>query len=428
MSVIISGVSKNSIASKLKIKNNQILYSINGYEINDILDFEFYEKDENITLCIDGADYNISKDTYEPIGLIFDTYLMDKQKGCRNKCIFCFIDQLPKGLRETLYFKDDDDRLSFLFGNYITLTNLEQKDIDRIIKMKISPINISVHTTNKQLRCEMTNNRFAGDSLDFMYQLAQAGIKINCQLVLCPGINDGIELENSLSDLEKLYPSVSSVACVPVGLTKFRKDLFKLSEYTKETAINVVRIIEKFGDEMKNNRGTRLFYPADEFFLKAEIPIPDYDYYEEFSQIENGVGMLSMFKDEFEYALETTNKKINKRNISIATGMAAYPFIKNFAEKATEKWNNISCNVYPIENEFFGSSITVSGLITGTDIYNQLKEKSIGEQLLIPQNMLRKEMDMFLDNMTVNELEQKLNTKICIVPIDGGAFLDCLLG
>ncbi len=426
MSVIITGVIKNSIAEKNGIKPNDILISLNSNEINDVLDFGFYEKEKNLVVKLNSKTLTIKKGEYEELGLDFNTYLMDKQQKCKNKCIFCFIDQLPKGLRESLYFKDDDSRLSFLFGNYITLTNLTQKDVDRIIKMRISPINISVHTTNEELRCKMMNNKNAGKSLDFLYQLAEAEIKINCQLVLCNGINDGEELEKSLQNLSELYPSVQSVACVPLGVTKFREGLAQLTEYNKETATQVINIIKSFQEKMLEKNQTRLFYPADEFFIKAKMPIPEYDYYEDFSQIENGVGMLAMLKDEYEYKLENTDDFCKKQKISIVTGKAAYPFIKRLVDETIKKWHNLDCTVYAIENNFFGKSITVSGLIVGIDIIEQLGEKDLGDKVLIPCNMLRKEGDMFLDNTTVCELEEKLKIKIEIVQNSGEALLNAL--
>ena len=426
MAVKITGIEENSIAKKFNIHPEDILLSINNNEIIDILDYRFHEVNCKLNLKLSRnskiINIRIKKDEYEPIGLEFDSYLMDEQKHCKNNCIFCFIDQLPKGLRETLYFKDDDSRLSFLFGNYITLTNLTEHEINRIIKMHISPINISVHTTNPALRCKMMNNKFAGESLKTIERLAQAEININCQIVLCPGINDKEELENTLNDLKKLSSAVQSIAVVPVGLTKFRDNLPKLRCFTKQEAKETIDLIQKFGDNCKSELGTRLAYPADEFFIKANLKIPSVDFYEDFNQIENGVGMLALFEDEFKVALEQFPAKNYNKHLSVATAVAAYPFILKLTKLAQERYN-IKIDVYKIENDFFGRNITVSGLITGEDLIKNLKDKDLGSKLLIPANMLRKEKDMFLDNITLKQLEDALKTKVQVVDVDGYEFL-----
>lgn len=436
MSVKVKSVDKHSLAEKHGITSGCTLLKINSNEINDVLDYQFYVKDEK--LIIDLKDENgkfrklkVTKKADEDIGLQFETYLMDKQQHCKNKCVFCFIDQLPEGMRESLYFKDDDSRLSFLFGNYITLTNLNENDVDRIIQMHISPVNISVHTMNPELRVQMMKNPKAGECLSIIKRLADAGIKMNTQLVLCPGINDGKELEYSLNELGKLYPAVQSIAAVPVGLTKHRDGLCKLELYNKETAGNVIDIIECFADHFHYFNGTRLAFAADEFYLLAEREIHNAEYYEDFSQIENGVGLWASLKDEFYSALEDidSNLELEKsRNIAIATGEAAYPLLCELAEAVCRKLDGLNVNVYKISNQFFGDNITVAGLIVGKDLVNQLKEENLADKLLIPSVMLRHERDMFLDSMTVEQVENELNTKIIITEIDGYDLLNKILG
>ena len=427
----ITGVAKNSPAAKAKVQKGDVLVSINGNEIEDVLDYMFYAAEAEIKLVLkrggENIEAKIKKGEYDDLGLEFETFLMDDKRSCQNKCIFCFIDQMPPGMSETIYFKDDDARLSFLQGNYITLTNLKQKDIDRIIKMRLN-INVSVHTTNPELRCKMMHNRFAGEKLDYLYQLAKAGIMMNCQIVLCPGINDGAELERSLEDLSSLMPSIQSIAVVPVGLSKYRDGLFQLQPFTKETARAALDIIERYQKKFLSEYGTRLVFASDEFYLKAEREIPKAEAYEEYPQYENGVGMLRSLEDEFDSALEDCSCEIPKRKISVATGVAAYPLLKKLVEKATKKWDNLSCEVYAIINYFFGENITVSGLITGTDLVSQLKDKDLGEELLISASMIKKDSDLFLDDYTIPQVEKELGVKIRTVESDGYALLDSLLG
>lgn len=433
MSVIIKSVENNSPAEKIGITSGCVLLRINSNEINDVLDYQFYIKDEKLSVDIKDTDgkfkkLRIAKSVEEDLGLQFETYLMDKQQHCKNKCIFCFIDQLPDGMRDSLYFKDDDSRLSFLFGNYITLTNLSDADVDRIIQMHISPVNISVHTMNPELRVQMMKNPKAGECLSIIRRLAEAGIKMNTQLVLCPGINDGKELEYSLNELGKLYPAVQSIAAVPVGLTKHRDNLCRLEAYNKETAAEVIDIIECFADHFNHFNGTRLAFAADEFYLKAEREIHNAEYYEEFAQIENGVGLWASLKDEFYSALENESEAKGGRKVAIATGHAAYLLIKELADAVTEKFGDIRVDVYEISNRFFGESITVAGLIVGEDLVSQLKGKIDADELLIPSVMLRHERDMFLDSVTVEQAEAELNTKIAITEVDGYDLLDKILG
>lgn len=432
MSVVIKSVDTGSPCGKAGIPAGGMLVSINGHKIVDVLDYRFYQNEKRLKLTveIDGkvCHFKIKKDEYEELGLNFETYLMDKQRSCKNNCIFCFIDQMPDGMRESLYFKDDDSRLSFLFGNYITLTNITEHEIKRIIKLHISPINISVHTTNPELRCKMMHNRFAGDALSVLYRLAKAGIEINCQLVLCPGYNDGVELESSLRKLIS-YKTVHCIAAVPVGLTGHRKGLTQLEPFNKETASNVLDIMHRIGDECLKKYGERRVFPADEFYLIAERKIPDAEFYEDFKQLENGVGMWALFLEQTMTALEEYKDYSldTKRSVAVATGEAAYPLIKNIVDIATEKWHNLNCKVYAIKNNFFGGQITVSGLVTGTDIIAQLEGKDIGDKLLVSSSMLRHEKDRFLDDITVFELGERLGTEVCPVENDGADFLRSLI-
>lgn len=353
---------------------------------------------------------------------------MDKQHSCTNKCVFCFVDQLPCGMRESLYFKDDDERLSFLFGNYITLTNMKPEEIDRIIKMHISPINISVHTTNPELRIKMMKNRFAGDVLKYIETLAKANIKINTQLVLCRNLNDKDELTKSLNDLSKLYPSVQTIACVPVGITKYRQNLAELQTYDQQSASETIDLIEAFNHEFYQKHGTRIAYPADEFYIKAKRPIPDAEYYEDFAQLDNGVGVIALQKQEFQSALEDIDESNQSRKITVATGVDARPFIQNLVDELKKKWHNLECNVIAIENEFFGKTITVAGLVTGSDLINQLKGIDLGEQLILPTCMLRHEQDMFLDDVTLEQVKEALHIPIVLTENDGYEVLDALIG
>jgi len=428
--VEITEVRAHSRAEKQGILKDDILVSINGHEICDVLDYRFYLAEKNIELLLkrNGEEYraNIRKGEYDDIGLEFATPLMDKKHTCENKCIFCFIDQNPKGMRKSIYFKDDDSRLSFLHGNYITLTNLKMADIQRIINMHISPVNVSVHTMNKELRVKMMKNKNAGRVLDYLPKLSAGGIEINAQLVLCPDVNDGAELEYSLKELYKL-PTLNSVAAVPVGLTKHREGLCPLSPFNKESAKRVIETINRFGEKAKKEKGVRTFYASDEFYLKAEVPIPKDSYYEDYPQIENGVGMLRDHKEGFDFALDEAikgNRKYQGRKKSIATGVAAYPHILSLVNKFKNAYPDALINVYEIKNHFFGESVTVSGLLTGGDIASQVTDG--GEIILLPENVLKQDEDIFLDNMTLEELKEKLGVKDAFTVGDGEAFLESL--
>ena len=433
MSVIVERVCPESYGEKAGVLAGDELIKINDHEIFDVLDYRFYIQSRKLKFEISRNGENVvtnirKSDEFSDIGLEFKTYLMDKQHSCKNKCVFCFVDQMPKGMRDTLYFKDDDSRMSFLFGNYITLTGLCEREVQRIIDMHISPINVSVHTMNPKLRVEMMKNPFAGESLKILDRFSESGIEMNTQLVLCPGLNDGDELRFSLEELSKLSPSVKSIAAVPVGLTKYRDGLYPLRPYTKEEAEQVIDIIDEFNAHFAYyNGGKTLAYASDEFYLIAERELPDADYYGEFSQLDNGVGMCALLKDEFLDALEGTEAKVINRNITVATGHAAYKLLSSLCKKAEDKFQGLQINVVKIQNDFFGETVTVAGLITGADFKAQLKGIDLGDELLIPRVSLRNEGDKFLDDVTIEELSEELNVRVTPVENDGAVFLDTIL-
>lgn len=417
------------------IKAGDELLTIDGNEIEDVLDYDFYKSFAPTTMefLLHGDKQKIIEMPTEETGLSFETYLMDKQQHCKNGCIFCFIDQLPPGMRDSLYFKDDDSRLSFLFGNYITLTNISEHEVDRIIKMHICPINVSVHTMNPELRVKMMKNKNAGKSLSILKRLADAGIQMNTQLVLCPGVNDGKELEYSLNELGKLYPAVQSIAAVPVGLTKFREGLYPLESYTKETAGEVIDIMERFSTDFKEKHGIRLCYPADEFFLKAERPMPDEDYYDGYPQLDNGVGLWTSLRNELSDALENCTGKSTYKKVTMATGVAAYPLMREFAEKASAKLG-VEIEVVEVINHFFGEQITVAGLLTGQDLFATLKDKELGDILIIPLVMTidytshSTDKNKFLDDITLKEAEATLGVPIVPSGNNGEELLKNIMG
>ena len=431
MSVVIKGVEPGSLAAKKKIRPGDTLVAINRNPIRDVLDYRFYMTSSLVDLHLrrDGKSLllRVRKGEYDDLGLEFETYLMDRQHTCRNKCLFCFVDQLPEGLRDSLYVKDDDSRMSFLFGNYVTLTNVTEEDILRIIKMRLSPINISVHTTDPELRVHMLKNPRAADSLRFLSMLVRGGIRVNTQLVLCPGINDGPALEKSLWDLAEYWPGLGSIALVPVGLTGHRKGLYPLRPYSREEARAVLALTRRFQEEMLQKHGSRIAYPADEFFLLAEEPIPEADYYEVFEQLEDGVGLWALLREEFLTALEKAGGS-SRRTVSIATGTAAAPLLSSLAALAQEKFPGLSVSVYGIPNRLFGGAVNVAGLLCGRDIAWGLAEKELGEELLIPSVMLRHETDKFLDDTTVPWLEEQIVTPVRVVENDGSQLLDAILG
>ena len=435
--VRIIDVEKSSIAEKHGIKPGDTLKSINGNEICDVLDYRFYLTEREICLKLLSAEtveyeVKIVKDEYDDIGLLFETPLMDKKHTCKNGCIFCFIDQNPDGLRDSLYFKDDDSRLSFIHGNYITLTNMNDSDVERIVKMRFSPINISVHTTNPELRVRMMKNKRSGEVLKYLKTFADAGLSMCGQIVLCRGINDGEELLRTMKDLAEYFPSMGSVSVVPAGLTKFREKLYPLTDFTESEAGAVIDMIDAVGADMKKRHGSRMFFAADELYLKAKRPIPEEDYYEGYPQIENGVGMLRSFSEDFAMAWEDIadikDSISDKREISVVTGKASYPMIKSLCDRLMSFTPMLKVNVYEIINYFYGESITVSGLLTGKDICEQLSGKQLGDELFIPENCLKRDEDVFLCGMTLEELSAKLSVKVSVNENDGYEFVRSILG
>lgn len=427
----IIGVDKAGPADRAGVRVGDQLISVAGHAVRDVLDLQFYSYDEEFDIVIkrDGELHtmHVEKEVGEGLGIDFETYLMDNPRRCSNRCIFCFIDQMPPGMRDTLYFKDDDARLSFLQGNYITLTNLTRSDVDRIIKMRISPINISIHTTNPELRVRMLGNRNAGKALKYLKEFADAGLILNGQIVLCPGYNDGEELQRTLSDLQALYPAMVSVSVVPVGISKYREGLTALRPVNKEDALSVINQVDEIGDKCKQLLGTRVFYCADELYLKAGKPLPDVEYYEDFPQIENGVGMAALFEEEFRLALEKVQKTDYIEPFAIATGTLFAPIMSKLIDLFHLKCNNMVGCVYEINNRFFGEEITVSGLVTGRDLIEMLRHKKLPPRLLIPNNMLRSGEAVFLDDITVKDVERALGVKVIPVINDGAALIDTIL-
>ena len=425
---VIASVEPGSIAEELELEAGDILLEINGNKIEDVFDYHYLMNEEYVELLIRKADgeeweLEIEKEFEEDLGVSFENGMMDDYRHCTNKCIFCFIDQMPPGMRETLYFKDDDTRLSFLQGNYVTLTNLKEKDVEKIIKYKLSPINISFQTTNPELRCKMLHNRFAGDSLKIVDRLVEAGITINGQIVLCKNWNDGEELERSMRDLYQYLPNLQSVSVVPVGLSKFREGLEPLEPFTKEDAKRVLGQIDAWQKKAYAEYGLHFIHASDEWYLLAEEELPEEESYDGYLQLENGVGMLRLLETEFHDALAMKDGDEISREISIATGKLAAPFLRKFMKELQIKYPNTKVNVYDITNEFFGEKITVAGLITGQDLKKQLKEVDLGEKLLLPCHMLRSGEDVFLDDVTVSERSECLQIPIEIVDSDGAVLL-----
>ncbi len=433
--VKITYVSRGSRAEKAGICEGDILVSINKNPINDVLDYRFYLADTSVRLTVmrDGKEksFKIKKQEYDDIGLDFETPLMDKKHSCENKCVFCFIDQLPSGMRESLYFKDDDSRLSFLHGNYITLTNLHDSDIQRITDMHISPVNVSVHTTNPELRVKMMKNKRSGEVLSYLKRFADAGISLCCQIVLCKGLNDGAELERTMSDLAALYPAMQSTSIVPAGLTKFRGGLYELEPFSAEECADIIKQVNDFGDKCREMYGTRLFYPADEFYIKAGLPLPEDGFYEDYAQIQNGVGMITDMRTSVEYELEDPaygQYKDISRTVTLATGYAAYEHMCGLASMLESCFPNVKINIIPIKNNFFGESITVSGLLTGKDIIEQLRGKELGDELLIPAAALRSEGDVLLDDVSPEDIARELSVGVCPSDNDAAKFIMGILG
>lgn len=442
---IIKTVESGSIAEELELEPGDILLSINSEEIEDIFDYRFIIKDEYLEVAIrkkNGEEWvlEIDKEFDEDLGLEFENSLMSEYRSCCNKCIFCFIDQMPPGMRETLYFKDDDSRLSFLQGNYITMTNMKEKDIDRIIRMHLSPINISVQTTNPELRCKMLNNRFAGEKLKYLQRLYDGQVQMNGQIVCCKNVNDGVELRRTISDLSKYMPYMQSVSVVPAGITKYREGLYPIEIFNREEAGEVIDIIEGYQRQFYKEYGIHFVHASDEWYINAEREFPEEDRYDGYVQLENGVGMMRIFIDEFKDALEqlTNSKEYPKlreklqRVVTIAVGKLTYPIMKKITEQMEILFPGLTINIFYIRNDFFGETITVSGLITGQDLVKQIKERQdngeeLGRILNIPSNMLRIGEQVFLDDMTVAEVETKLGMKLIPVESGGKDFIEAII-
>lgn len=430
---IVRAVAPGSIAEELEIRPGDAVLAINGQEIEDVFDYQFLIEDEYIEMLVRTSEgeevlLEIEKEEHEDIGLAFDSSLMDDYRSCSNKCIFCFIDQLPDGMRETMYFKDDDSRLSFLQGNYITMTNMKDKDLDRLIRYRLEPINISVHTTNPQLRCMMLCNRFAGRIMDQLRKLSDSGIVMNGQIVLCKGINDGKELDRTIRDLSGFLPYMESLSVVPVGLSDHREGLYHLEPFEKDDAIQVIDLIESWQKKLYPQYGKHFVHASDEWYILAERDLPEEERYDGYLQLENGVGMLRLLITEFLEALDENDGDERKRHVSIATGRLAGPFIRLLADNLCKKYPNISVDVHMITNHFFGSQITVSGLLTGSDIISQLNGKDLGDTLLLPVNVLRSGEQVLLDDITVADIEKALHVPVTIVGNEGKDLVSSILG
>lgn len=429
----IKEVLPGSIAEELGVEAGDLLLAINDEEIEDVFDYHYYVNDEELTVLIqkpDGEEWEleIEKDYEEDLGIEFEQGLMDEYRSCRNKCMFCFIDQMPEGMRETLYFKDDDSRLSFLQGNYITLTNMSDHDIERIVRYHLEPINISFHTTNPKLRCKMLHNRFAGDALKKVDTLYEGGIQMNGQIVLCKGVNDGEELERSIRELSRYLPYLQSVSVVPVGLTKYRDGLYPLEPFTKEDAREVLRVIHSWQEKLYQEYGLHFIHAGDEWYILAEEEMPEEERYDGYLQLENGVGMLRLLHNEFEEAYEDAAGDDIERSVSLATGYLAYPYLKKMADRLSQKYTRTKILIYPIRNDFFGERITVAGLITGQDLIRQLTGQELGTRLLLPCSMFRSEEEVFLDDITRSELEEALQVPVDIVKSSGQDLIDAIIG
>lgn len=436
---LIKKILPGSIAEEFELAPGDRLISINGHEIEDIFDYQFYAEDTYIEILIEKPDgdqwiLEVDKEEDEDLGIEFDNGLMDEYRSCHNKCIFCFIDQMPKGMRDTLYFKDDDSRLSFLQGNYVTLTNMSDHDLDRIIQYHLSPINISFQTMNPELRCKMLNNRFAGEALKKVDRLNEAGIEMNGQIVLCKGVNDGEELAFSIREMMRYIPNLQSVSVVPVGLSKYRDGLFPLEPFTREDAREVLSTIHHYQNESYQKYGNHFIHASDEWYILAGEELPQEENYDGYLQLENGVGMMRLLLNEFEEAMKELQEKISAddldfvpREISMATARLAYPFIRDMAARMMEMVPGLMIHVYEIRNDFFGEMITVSGLLTGQDLIAQLTGRELGEALYLPQNVLRSGEEVFLDDVTVTEMEKALQVKVDIIKSSGRDFVNAVL-
>ncbi len=427
----IKSVDPGSIADELGLEPGDRLLSIDGHELEDIFDYEYYIENESIMVVIakkNGEEWELDiENDYQDLGLTFENGLMSDYKSCHNKCVFCFIDQMPKGMRETLYFKDDDSRLSFLQGNYVTLTNMKDKDIERIIKFKLAPINISVQTTNPELRCKMLHNRFAGEALKKIDRLYEAGTPMNGQVVMCKNLNDGDELDRTIRDLTKYIPCMESVSVVPVGLSKYRDGLYPLEPITAEDAAKTIDIIEKWQKKVYAEHGIHFIHASDEFYILAGRELPEEERYDGYIQLENGVGMIRLLTTEVHEALDEVEGDEEKEELSIATGKLAAVYLAGFLEEIKKKFPNRKVHLYPIRNDFFGEMITVAGLITGQDLIAQLKDKPLGSRLLLPECMFRSGEEVFLDDITRQEVENALQVPVNIVKSSGQDFVNAVL-
>ena len=432
MEHIISSVAPGSIAQEMGIEPGDRLLEVNGKSPEDVFDYRYLMNEEEILVLIrkvNGEEWEleIEKEYEDDLGIEFENGLMDDYRSCRNKCIFCFIDQLPKGMRSTLYFKDDDSRLSFLQGNYLTLTNMSEHDIDRIIQYKLSPINISFQTMNPELRCKMLHNRFAGEIFDKVKRLKDAGIIMNGQIVLCRGVNDGAELERSIRELTAYMPQLESVSVVPVGLTRYRDGLYPLEPFTKEDACEVLDLIHGWQEKLYKEWGNHFIHAGDEWYILAERPIPEEKTYDGYLQLENGVGMVRLLDEEVAQNLAGMTGDDRKIHRTIATGELAAPFLRKHVESVRKKYPNVDIQVLAIKNEFFGGKITVAGLITGTDLISQLKGKDLGDRLLLTNHMLKSGEPVFLDDVTVDDVQNALQIKVSIVESSGADFVSSLI-
>lgn len=438
--IVIDRVLTDSAATDAGIEPGDILLSVNGQKICDIFDYRFLTADSDLVVEIEKKngevwEIEVEKDEYDDLGLEFEDPLISEARHCSNKCVFCFIDQLPRGMRDTVYFKDDDTRLSFLMGNYVTLTNMKKEEIDRIIRYRMSPVNVSVHTTDPELRVKMLGNRFAGDVLDKIKQLTDGGITVNAQIVLCKGLNDGPQMDKTINELSALYPGVASISAVPVGLTKWREGLYRLEPFTSDDSAEVIEQVSVHQKRLLEDHGTRLIYLADEFYIKAGIELPSFDEYEDFPQIENGVGLMTLLCHEFDEYLQKNAAELDRqwpghapRTVSIATGKCAEKHIKEMAQTLEKRYNGLEISVHAIENEFFGENVTVTGLLTGQDILGQLKGRELGSELLISRSMLKSGEELFLDDHTVEGLSSGLAVKVTIVENDGADLIMKIMG
>lgn len=427
----ISKVYSGSIAEELGVQAGDRIISINGKEVKDIIDYRFLMADDYVTVEVEKKDNNeiweleVEKEFNEKFGVEFKNGIIDEAQSCRNKCIFCFIDQLPKGMRKSLYFKDDDSRLSFLQGNFVTLTNMKDEDIDRIINYKISPINISVHTTNDQLRIKMLNNKFAGNVMERLERLSQGGITMNCQLVLCPGVNNGKELKKTIMDLYKFYPNIKNVAGVPVGVTKYREGLFDLNTYDRSMAEEEINLVSQLQKNFIMEIGVPFIRLSDEFYILADMDIPEKEFYEDFDQLEDGIGMIRIFRENIKSTLNNLKKGI-KGEFTLVTGVSAFKEIKAAGDMISSINKNLNINTVKILNDYLGHTITVAGLITGRDIIKQLKKVKYGEYIIVPKNMLKVNTKMFLDDILIEDIEKALNTKVLVCEYTGEDLIEII--